>query len=68
MKIMIFSNSSYGGWGYGVVSKYVAKGLREHGFNPILFGMQTIGRIIEDEYGQNKSLLSEIDQGSERID
>jgi len=51
MRILIFSNSSYGGWGYAIVSKYVAKGLREHGFEPIMFGMQTIGKVIKDEYG-----------------
>lgn len=51
MNIAIITNSTYGGYGYSIVGKNVCKGLRDKGYNCIIFGMQTIARTIKDEYG-----------------
>ena len=51
MNIMILSNSSYAGYGYSTVTKYVAKGLRDVGHKVVVVGMQTLGKPIKDELG-----------------
>jgi len=68
MKIMIYSNSTYGGWGYGIISKYIAKGLKDNGFNVINLGLQTIGKAIKDEFGNINLPLFFDAWGSDALD
>ena len=40
-----------GPWGYAVVARNLAKGLRDAGHEVIIYGMQTLGKAIPDQYG-----------------
>lgn len=51
MNIMIFSNPSYAYYGYSIVTKNLAKGLKNAGHNVIVFGNVTMGATLKDENG-----------------
>jgi len=51
MNILFLTNPSYGCYGYSVVVKNVAKGLREAGHNVMVIGTVTAGNLIKDEHG-----------------
>jgi len=52
---MLLTNSTHGYFGYSIVAKRVCQYLRQQGHDCIIFGLQTIGRVIEDELS-NKNI------------
>jgi len=66
--ILWFSNSTYGQYGYAIVSKYVVKGLRDHGFKVVCIGLQTLGRVIKDEYGNSNLPIAFDIWGSDAVE
>lgn len=55
MRILWFSNPSYGCYGYSIVTKNVVEGLRKAGHDVIIAGNVTSGNIIKDDRG-NKNI------------
>lgn len=51
MRILFYTNPSYGPYGYSIVAKYVVEGLRKAGHDVMIIGNITAGRPIEDEKG-----------------
>ncbi len=51
MKILTLSNSTYGPYGYSILTKNLLKEFKKYGHEVINFGNQTLGTIIKDENG-----------------
>ena len=51
MNILFLTNPTYGCYGYGIVAKYVCKGLREAGHNVWVIGTVTAGNMLKDQHG-----------------
>jgi len=49
--ILIATNSTYAGYGYSIVGKHVACGLRNAGHSVVVLGMQTLGAALKDDLG-----------------
>ena len=65
INILWISNSSYGGYGYSIVTKNIVSRIKKH--RVIILGMQTIGKPIEDEFSSINLPINNDPWGSDSL-